>query len=198
MKLLRNLLNYESKGLEDLYLNGVGYRTQHEAKPTCIIGLGFGESAGEGSVDRYLAYAVRDAREYYGKGLPALVQADIGKELKSIGESNFYSIGPSYDPDSKSSLIMPSKISSKKVIDDSITKAQEAGIDTSSVLYISHPAHMERVLAIGKKDGLYGSPFITAKVVWNKEDNHKWTRSPSRWLIREILTRIHHMLFGYA
>jgi len=198
MRLLKNILDYKEKGLERKTIEGTTYRTRADIEPSIIFGFSFGQSTEEGSPNYRIARSIIDAREFYGKGLPTIVQSEVGECLLKLGDKNFYESDEGYKTDKrKKSLALP-QISTKQAMDNSVLMAEDKNLKKDAVLYAAHPAHMERVMAIGKKVGLESSPFITEEVSWSSRDNQKWVRSPYLWIVREILTRIHHKIFGYV
>lgn len=198
MKLLKNLTNYQREGLENVEINGRYYRTNPDANPSIMFALAFGESDEGDSPNNSIAMAVEDAREYFKKDLPAMIQSDLGGSLIESGARDFYMVDNPYDHSNEGKSLALSKISSKEVMELGVYEAERNGFDLNSILYVAHPAHMERVIALGENMGLHGEPFTMEKPSWSQNDPQLWVRHPFLWIPREILTREYHNLKGYT
>jgi len=195
MKMLRNLAGYNGN-LDEVKTSRGIYRTNRDTKPSVALAQSFGAGTGADSYNYRLANAVLASREIFGERLPAIVQAEVGECLENYGGSNYYIVGENdvYSEGESSSLM--SKIDTAGVLEASRDLIKSQGGDITNVVYVAHPAHIERVMQIGEKMGLEGIPFIEKEVVWPTNDSQKWVRSKGMWVPREIATRIHHKIKG--
>ncbi|MDP2628625.1 MAG: hypothetical protein Q8P15_01875 [Nanoarchaeota archaeon] len=182
----RNLTSYREKKLNVVDVNERTYFTDSSFNPNLIIGMAFGANYDEKSHNYKLAKAVIDSREYFGKEIPVLVQSEIGECLMRSGEKNFYFVGENY-AEGESSLIK-SKIDTEGIFKHCKKIIKSKGLG-NKILYVAHPAHMQRVLDTAKKQGLEGIPFVSEKVEW-LDDAQPWVTSPYLWVPREIVARV--------
>lgn len=193
--LTRNLFDYNDTGLEEIDLEGSRYRTNPEFEPEIILAQAFGADYDDESYNQKLADTVTDARDYFGQDIIVLAQAEIATLLKENGEENIYSIGKVYHEDEDTAAV--SKYTTKEIMDHNFEKIKDQDLDPEAALYVSHPAHTERVIQVGEKSGLDGEPFILDEVEWPSNDSKQWwVRSPYRWAPREVIARIHHKVAG--
>jgi len=192
MGLLENILNYSDRSLSNIKVEDREYRTVIEGGHPVIVGLAFGTTSYNGR----LAQAVHDSRAFFGINLPAMLQKEIFESyVQKYGDKNTVSIGAANE--NISSVI--SEIDTKRVLELAKENIDSRKLSAFGVIYVAHPAHVHRVIEVGNKLGIYGTPFIEKEVKWSDaDDKQRWTISPSRWAVREVLTRIHHKLKGYT
>jgi len=191
MRLLKNLMNYNER-LGTFESGDRLYRTNQRFRPSVVVIPSFGAGLGDDSYNATLARTLIASRELFGN-LPVIAQSEVCSFLNGSEEGNFYSIGESYCSGESSRLI--SKISTKDILKSSRRIIAEKGLNPRKVLYISHPAHLLRIMSLGNRMGLGGFPFITNDVEWPTEDQQPWVRSKAKWAVREILARIHDGIF---
>ncbi len=190
--LLENILRYADCSLEKIMVDGRAYRTVHH-EPTVIIGAAFGTT----SCNERLAQSAKDAREYFGKTLPAILQKEIFDFYSlNFGADNTYFVGTD---DNKGASLVKSEIDTRGVLQGAQAIMNHLELDSGKVLYVAHPAHMQRVMDVGKKLGLKGEPFVENRVRWSDAyDRQRWTTSSPKWALRELLARAHHKYKGYV
>jgi hypothetical protein len=191
--LLRNLLGYTSRKLGRIEVNGRSYSMDPDYSPDVIVAMAFGADMGECSYNQVLADAVSDAEEFHGHDMPVFAQTDIAECLKDVDE-NVFTAGQVYEPGETAYAV--SKHSTKQILAIFHEKILGKGLDPEKVLYISHPAHMERDKQIGKGIGFDGRPFVRSEVEWPSDDGQLWARSPIMWAPREFLVRIFRKIRG--
>jgi len=197
MNLFKNLTNYNDSSLEIIGINGIHYKTRVDftisGKPSVMIGQAFGGDEDKRSYNHNLALSVRDARDLFGKDIPAIVQEQIALNLKGLGIENFYEIGINWRQKLKETGHC---INTPDVFDEVDEIIEKNNYDRKKVLFLAHPAHTQRVLNIARKRGLEGYPFIREKVEWPKDSFQCSVNGPRIWAVREICARIHHKMYG--
>ena len=191
MRLLENLLGYSHKSLTDIAVADKKYRTI-PAKPSVIVGAAFGTT----SCNERLADAVYDARMHFDPELPAIIQREIfDKYVQRYGMHKTISVGTDNSTDISAVV---SEIDTKGVLSIARDIIDANYLDRERLVYVAHPAQMHRVIAVGKKLGLNGVPFLEQEVYWSdSDDRQRWTISPVRWALREVFARVHHKLKGH-
>jgi hypothetical protein len=192
MGLLENILDYSDRSLTNINVEDREYRTVVEGRHHVIVGLAFGTT----SCNERLAQTVHDARAFFGINLPAILQREIFESyVQKYGDKKTVSIGATNG--NITSAI--SEIDTKGVLELAKENIDSRKLSTFGVIYVAHPAHVHRVIEVGNKLEIYGTPFIEKAVKWSDtNDKQRWTISPSRWAVREVLTRIHHKFKGYT
>ena len=190
MNILKNLLGYNGKKLEEIIINGESYFTDKNFSPAYILGQAFGADTDKESYNNYLAQAVLDAREYFQENIPAIVQSEIGVCLNNLRakKESIYEVGEIYTSKEKSLII--SKIDTKGVLIEAKKMLGKLGLPYNSALFVAHPYHMERVLHTAEGLGISGKPFVKQTVEWPQKDSQSWVKSPFLFVPREILARI--------
>ncbi len=192
MALLENLLNYSHDSLVSFSVDGRPYKGVLERDRSAIVGASFGTT----SCNERLARAAYDARCYFNPEMPAILQKEVfDNYVRMHGVYRTMSIGTDSNKDISSVV---SEVDTREVL-TVVREVLDANfLDPKKVVYVAHPAHMHRVIAVGKKLGLYGVPFFEGEVRWSDaDDRQRWTISPARWALREIFARVHHKLKGY-
>jgi len=194
MEILRNLKDYYEVGLEEIGLEERTYRTVSDYSPDLLLASAFGGSTDENSYNQILAQTVKDARNFFGKDLPTVVQAEINFNLSS--EEDIFSVFEEHVYGEGERALAFSNKSTGDLFTEFLRVIKRENLESKKPLFIAHPAHIYRVLEIGKKLGLEGAPFIPSQVYWPSRDNQLWVKSPWFWVPREILTRLHHKVKG--
>lgn len=162
-----------------------------------IMGLAFGGR--ETYATKRLAINAQDA-QIFGEGfeLPLIAQWAILVNMERIKPTDF-----SIDSQTVGSAPREAQMTTRQAMEiarDYVVS--EFGRDSlKSALYVAHPAHMERVIAIGKKLDFRGIPFVDKEVIWNTGQESLGagaTVSPQKWRRRELVTRAHHLLKGWT
>ncbi len=188
MKLLENLLDYKEP-LDLINITGREYRTKSDYHPNVIFTLAFGENE-KSSYNENLALATINAKTYFDNPL-TIVQSNVFNFLQDY-TSDYISIGQN----NLSTRLILSKISTSDCFNLLDNILDENNLNKDKILYIAHPAHIYRVMEIGKKRSFFGFPFIEKEVVWPKDDEQLWIRKAYFWVPREFLCRIHHKVKG--
>lgn len=191
----KNVLDYEESDFIKYSIDAKRYRISskfNENLPSAFIGQAFG--AGK-EYNKILAQSIIDAKKFFAKDIPIYVQTEIGDCLAEKGEINYTSFGETYQKGETSRA--KSKIDTKGILEETRKHINENGLDPKKVLYFAHPAHIFRVMEVGKNIGLEGGVFIPEHITWPIQDSQKWVNGPKEWSKREKLARIHHWLFGY-
>ncbi len=192
MGLLENLLNYSHKSLVSFSIEGKPYRGVLEHGRSAIVGASFGTT----SCNISLARTAYDARCYFNPEMPAVLQKEIfDNYVRMHGVYRTMSVGMD---NNKNISSVVSEIDTRGVL-TVVREVLDANfLDPKKVVYVAHPAHMQRVIDVGKKLGLYGVPFFEQEVQWSDpDDRQRWTISPARWALREVFARVQHKLKGY-
>ncbi|MFH1506396.1 MAG: hypothetical protein ABIE94_05420 [archaeon] len=188
-----NLTDYHDPDLSQIVVDGTSYMTLAEYEPSVIVGLSFGADYGEGSVNASLAQSVLDAQEYFGQDLQAIVQSEIGTCMSRLGEDDYVHVGENYAEGEGAA--MRSKESTGTILEYSREHMESLNLDTGSILYVAHPAHMQRVIALGRSLGLEGQPFL-GDIGWSEDDPQLWVRNGALWLPREVVVRTYDVITG--
>ncbi|MFH1607537.1 MAG: hypothetical protein ABIA78_00185 [archaeon] len=196
MRILKNLTDYVDKDLSVVNVKGKFYRTNPDFNPSVIVPQSFGLQFREDSYNQVIAQAIKDSRDIFGEDIPAVVEKPFKECLERIGETCFYCFGESYEEYSGSILF--SQKGSDWVYKEAEKRINELELNKQRIIYIGHPAHMQRLVSIAKKLGFNGVPFISNKVEWAKNDSQLWVKSKYLWTPREIPTRVHHTIKGIA
>jgi hypothetical protein len=196
MKLLENLTDYKDNNLKIVDMGGRHYKTNQNFDPSVIVPQSFGLRFDEDSYNQIIAQGIKDSRIVFKKDCPAVIEAGFKPCLERIGEKNFFCFGEEYDESSKSFVFSPKR--SDWVYKEAESLIQKLELDDQKILYLGHPAHMQRLISIAKKLEMNGFPFISEGVEWAKNDSQFWVKSPYLWISREILIRIHHAINGIA
>jgi len=193
MGLWKNMLDYSHSSLAEIVVSDKKYRTVSAEKPSVIVGASFGTT----SCNMRLAEAVYDARIYFNPELPAIVQKGIfDNYINMHGIHKTISVGTDTDRDISKVV---SEVNTRGVLSLARDVIDANYLDRGKLLYVAHPAHMQRVIEVGKKLGLNGVPFLESDVQWSdRDDRERWTISPARWALREIFARVHHRIKGYT
>jgi hypothetical protein len=189
--MLENLLDYHDESLETLSIRERKYRLVPTAQPSAIVAASFGTT----SCNERLADAVKDARRLYSKDAYAVLQWEIfsAYQQKYIVHDMAYVGGP------QAGSALFSELDTHGMLERAGLELSSRGIALDKLLYVAHPAHLHRVMAVGRKLGMNGTPFVEKEVHWSSpDDRQKWTRGPKRWAMREVLTRVHHKIKGYT
>ncbi len=188
--MFRNMLNYHTSTSERLSIDDRKYEAEPcHSTPDIIFGLSFGLNHHQGSVNYRLARSILDIRVHFQADIPAVVQERIVPCLEELSVGNFYWVGKDSD--------YSWRLDSQDILTLSIEKAQAEGLKFDKVLYVAHPAHVQRVLYCGAKMGLVGAPFVSATAQWSEDDEEKWVQTANRWLLREIAARVVYKVKGY-
>jgi hypothetical protein len=188
MKLFKNLTNYYGEGIQEISINNNNYKTNKEITSSVIVAQSFGASEDKESYNFILAESIRDARKFFKKDLFAVVQKEIGKNLESIGETNYAIACENVEEGIY--------VNTREILKDSRKIIWDNGLNYKSVLYACHPAHTYRVMEIGRRLGLAGEPFIKKEITWPEQDSQYRVRSKINWIPREVLARAHHKING--
>jgi len=193
MGLLENLLNYSHKSLVSFSIGDRPYKCVLERDRSGVVSASFGTT----SCNERLARAAYDARCYFNPEMPAILQREIfDNYVRMHGVYRTMSVGTDNDKDISRVV---SEIDTRGVLQITRDILDANFLDPKKVVYIAHPAHMHRVIDVGKKLGLYGVPFFEQEVEWSDaDDRQRWTISPARWALREVFARIHHRIKGYT
>ncbi len=193
MQIFKNLSSYQNILLHEININNSIYVTHKSFRPSIIFAFSFGAEYDKNSINSELFQSVVAARKCFGKNLPAIVQS----EIKSSGSlKDCYEMGENYLDEEKSLFLPKNDLDTWKISQLFVKKSKEQNLDLSSVLYVAHPAHIQRVLMVGEKQMLKGCPFVKKQMPWSVNDKQMWTKSCNLWIQREILTRIFYKLKG--
>ncbi len=192
MGLLENLLDYSHKSLVSFSIGDRPYKGVLEHGRSAIVGASFGTT----SCNERLARTAYSARCYFNSELPAILQKEIfDNYVRMHGVYRTMSVGADNNKDISRVV---SELDTRGVLTVARDVLDANFLDPKKVVYVAHPAHMHRVIAVGKKLGLYGVPFFEQEVQWSDpDDRQRWTISPARWALREVFARIHHNCKGY-
>lgn len=190
MNILANVTGFRSDLLEDVIINKKSYRVLPGLSfPDVIFGLSFGLNRAVDSVNYGLAQSIIDIRDHYGSEIPAIVQERMTPCLDDLSVGNYHAVGRDSDYNWR--------LDSHDILQLSIERAVELGLSIDRIIYVAHPAHVQRVMNCGVKLGLNGCPFILSKVQWSENDPERWVRSKRIWVSREIVARIVYRMKGY-
>lgn len=190
----QNLLSYDDESLEEVEVNGERYLADPDYSPESVVGQAFGADLDEGSYNQVLAETISDARDFYGEDLEIFVQEEIAECMdEGLAEEAFVA-GEVYNGEEDSRMV--SKYSTKEMFELHHGNVEREGLDPESVLYVAHPAHMERVSRIGDSIGFEGRPFLRSEAEWPSEDGQPWVRFPLHWAPREIAARTFREIRG--
>jgi len=190
----QNLLSYSDEDLEDVEVNGERYLADADYRPEAVIGQAFGTDLDEDSYNQVLAETITDAQQLYGKDVEVFVQEEIAECLDEELREDVFVAGEVYEDEEDSHMV--SKYSTKEMFELHHENIGREGLDPGNVVYVSHPAHMERVKGIRDKIGFDGRPFVRSEVEWPSEDSQPWVRSPLHWGPRELAARSFRKLRG--
>lgn len=190
----QNLLSYSDEELEEVEVNGEQYLADPDYDPEAVIGQAFGADLGKDSYNRVLAETVSDAQDFYSEEVDVFVQEEIAECLDEELREDAFVAGEVYDDGEDSHMV--SKYSTKEMFELQHDNVQREGLDPEKVLYVSHPAHMERVKGIGENIGFDGRSFVRSEVEWPSDDDQPWVRSPLHWVPRELAARSFRKLRG--
>lgn len=190
----KNLFNYSDEELDEIEVNGQNYLADPGYSPEAVVGQAFGADLNEDSYNQVLAETVSDARDFYDEEIEVFVQEEIAECLDEELREDAFVAGEVYEEGEDSHMV--SKYSTKEMFELHHGNVEREGLDPEKVLYIAHPAHMERVKGIGDNIGFNGRPFIRSEVEWPSEDDQPWVRSPLHWTPREIAARSFRKIRG--
>ncbi len=193
MGLWKNMLDYSHGSLTEIVAADRKYRAIPAEKRSVIVGTAFGTT----SCNERLADTVYGARMHFDPELPAILQKEIfDRYVQLYGVHKTISVGTDNNKDISTVV---SEIDTKGVLSIARDIIDENYLDRERLVYVAHPAHMQRVIEVGKKVGLSGVPFLEQEVQWsNSDDRQRWTISATRWFFRELLARVHHKWNGYT
>ena len=126
----------------------------------------------------------------------AIVQWEVGFAL--------WHVYPEWFKEQPITSIWPSSrgyFSAKKVISKSIELMREKGL--SKPIELAHRRMSARTFLLVKKI-LGSSPIIAGRFADETVDSfdvlsvQRWTKNWQRWIIREALARIHHLIIGWV
>ena len=190
MNVFANLKDLRNDSLETVVVNKRSYRIlPNLSSPDIIFGFSFGLKKGAGSVNYGLGQSIIDIRDYYDFDIPAIVQERMAPCLDDLSVANYHAIGRDSDYDWR--------LESHDILELSIEKAREEGLSIGRVVYVAHPAHVQRVMDCGVKLALNGYPFVSSRVQWSENDPERWVRSEKIWVMREIVARMLYKMKGY-
>jgi hypothetical protein len=189
--MLENLCGYDDDSLETLAIRERKYRLNPHVQPSAIVAASFGTT----SCNERLADAVNDARRLYNQDLFAVMQWEVfSAYLRKYSARDTKCVGG----EQQGGAVF-SQLDTRGVLSLAKEDLSSCGIALDNLLYVAHPAHMHRVMAVGRKLGMNGTPFVEQDIYWSEpHDRQKWTRGPKRWAMREVLTRAHHKIKGYT
>ncbi len=195
-RLFRNLTDYNDSLLARVEIGDRMYNTKIPLEGEYLLGLAFGGR--ETHATQSLARSAIDARKISEKNLPLIAQWAILVNIPKIRFDDY-----SIDSETKGSAPYEASLNTREVME----RARQFIIEEHGqnslkhAIYLAHPAHMERVIGIGKKLDFQGIPFVDADIVgWNTGQEHLGagaTVSPSKWLKRELVTRLNHIIKGW-
>jgi hypothetical protein len=189
--MFRNMLDYDNSTLERLSIDGRDYKAEHcHLVPDIVFGLSFGLNRDRSSVNYGLAQSILDIRTHFQEDIPAIVQDRMVPCLEDLSVGNFYRVGKDSD--------YSWRLDSHDILALSIEKAQGERLSLKRVLYVAHPAHVQRVRDCGARIGLVGVPFVSGNVQWSENDEEKWVRTAHRWFFREIVARAIYKVKRYT
>jgi len=190
----KNLLSYDSEKLEEVDIDGTEYLADPDYRPEAVIGQAFGADMDEGSYNQVLADTIEDAQSFYDEDLEVFVQKEVAECMQEMMREGAIVAGETYADDETAMAV--SKYSTKEMFELHHENVMREDLDPESVLYVAHPAHMERVKGIGDNIGFEGRPFISSEVEWPSDDNQLWVKSPLLWGPRELAARSFRKLRG--
>jgi hypothetical protein len=171
---LRNLSDYHSPETQAVNIDQRRYKTVKKFNPRAIFALSFG-------VDGYnsvLAKALKDARQYFGNNAPLLAQWDVKERYSLLFDEEIYPV------EARNAVYTTTRGVFKSAREKYFVDRPDA---LDSIVFVAHPAHMERVLVTASQEGLEGVPFTPASVLWNRASNtQRWTNSKVHWVSREL------------
>jgi hypothetical protein len=190
MSLFKNLVNYEDPMLREVTPrhSDKAYLTDTQFQPGFALGLAFGNKDAPATVS--LAVALWDSGEFFGP-VPVIAQQAILVNCAFRRERDFWSIDTGLKGDCSHDV----PLKTYEAMEKARIIADKEGLGERRVLYVAHPAHMERVMRIGEKLGFEGEPFVEKTPVWNDRVND-YTKSPEAWKPYEIKARVHHLFTG--
>lgn len=189
--MFRNMLDYHNSTSQRLSIDGRDYKTERcQRAPDVILGLSFGINQHRGSINHGLALSVLDIRKHFQEEIPAIVQDRMGPCLEELAAEHCYRVGRDAD--------YSRRLDSHDILQLSIERAQAERLSLKSVLYVAHPAHVQRVMECGARMGLVGPPFVAASVRWSERDQEGWVRTAARWVTREVAARVVYKVKGYT
>ncbi len=206
----KNNVDYNAENMQEIEINNMAYKTDsgfNHYSPKGIIGLAFGA---ENQYNKIIAKSILDGIDYWDKvdfesedfekpkEIPVYVQTEIGNCLDKQDFKDYKNFGETYEEDEEVSGVS-SKVSTKDILEE-IKKDMDKDIDEEDPLmaYFAHPAHIYRVMEIGRKVGISGKAFIPKNVVWPENDPQEWVRNPKDWKKREFMGRVHHWILGWV
>lgn len=190
----QNLLDYNDDSLDEIEVNGERYLADTDYSPDAVIGQAFGADLDENSYNQILAQTVSDAQQFYGEDFEVFVQEEIAECMSEELKDYAFVAGEVYEEGEDSDVL--SKYSTKEMFELHHDNVQRQGLDAESVVYVAHPAHMERVKGIGENVGFEGRPFVRSEVEWPSDDDQPWVRSPLLWGPRELAARSFRKIGG--
>jgi hypothetical protein len=174
MEVLGNLLEYDTSNLEAV---ADDYWTDASPEEVdAVLAPRFGAS--EEGYNSVLAEGIEAAAEYfddvdlYAQGEVYEILDGAGVEAKKLGGGS------------------SGKIASEYTTEDILEEAQTQV--EGEVAYVAHPAHAERVAAIGSDMGMGEKLFVPDEVKWPSDDPEPWVRSPVLWAPREVAARTYY------
>lgn len=193
----KNLLDY-NMSFEEATIEGRAYRFSPsfaDKAPEILTGQAFGSSD---DYNKILAQSILDAQKFFGvENAPVYVQKEIGKFLEEgVDSDNLHQFGITYD-EGESSVVL-SKYDTSDFFRDASKGIELENASHKNLAFFAHPAHVYRVMEIGKKFGLEGGVFLPKEVTWPSEDPQPWVRGEKPWVPRELLARAHHWALGYV
>lgn len=182
MKIFKNLTNYLDSNLEIVNIEGREYRTDVDFNPSAIVPQSFGSMFDKNSYNQVIAQGIKDVRNFFQKNYPAVVESEFKTCLDYLGENNFYCFGEEYEKNSLKEKVALSPKGSQYVYEEARKLIGYLGLDDQKIIYVGHPAHAQRFLAISKKLGMDGVPFVPTNIEWATADTQPWIKSPCLWV----------------
>lgn len=143
-----------------------------------------------------LSRAVKDAKTYFGP-TPFIGQREVYDRFAV----NFLTTTVMDFPVCErlqANTILRTDVTTKDVFDEAMSLMNKYEFDMQKVLYVAHPAHVFRVMEMGRRlYGLDGEPFIESDFVYSSKDGQKFARSAGKFAVREVMARVHHKLHGW-
>ena len=161
-------------------------------KASCVVALSFGNAAGPsgglvpGAANEALAGFI--VRNYAEK--PVIAQKEVALAIQDLGRADqlVKVIGPEV-------AMKDGYLDTRQVLVEAESSMQDLRLPDA--VLVAHPHHVARAASVAEALGMEIAVPQDLPRVWDHESQQSWTRSPGRWVVRDVLTILWFRVRGW-